>query len=253
MNSRKQIRLTVLIVAGIMPHIGCAQESSIHKPPDRLLPFLGFTITLPSIDPETHTIRLETVSEVGPGSIADKAGLKAGDVIVAVNGRVVVGMQPLELTQFFQRKPPHGETFDYQLVIERGLFKSRSTITFTAANPGSGGDQSLAPGSQVVLESSDGGWGYELGDGAGMKLHQTIASFEMYKIWTGNPNLLLYRVTRGSPSETGHDDIVWRIPYHEPFEHAVPSFAKWSPPKPAEDAKTARDLTDKFIANLSVR
>ncbi len=162
-------------------------------------------------------------------------------------------MQPLELTQFLQRKPPQGGTFDYRFVIERGISKSRSTITFTAENPGSGPAQPQTLGSPIDLETSDGGWGFEFGDGVGLTLHQAIASFEIYQIRTGNPNLHLYRVTQGPPSGTGRDDIVWRIPYHEPFEHAVPLFAKWGPPRPAEDAKTARDLTDKFIADLSVR
>ncbi len=44
-----------------------------HPPFHSRLPFLGFKVALPSIDPATHTIRLETVSEVGPGSTADTA------------------------------------------------------------------------------------------------------------------------------------------------------------------------------------
>jgi hypothetical protein len=58
-------------------------------------------------------------------------------------------------------------------------------------------------------------------------------------------------VTRGAFSDIGNESSGWKIPYHEPFKHAVPTFEKWSPPKPADDAKIAKVQTDKFLAELS--
>jgi hypothetical protein len=246
--------IPVLVEEWLGP-VGMVPASSVRLLPrllPPLFPVLGFWMGRPSTDSATYTVRRETVSEVQAGSIADKAGLRTGDVIVAVNGTPVQGMQPFALQEFLQRKPPPGDTFDYQFVVERGfLKKSQSVITFTAGNPGVGWAQPSR--SLVDLESSDGGWGFELGDFAGRTLRSGIWSFEMYKIRTGNPDVVLYRVTRDSPSEAGHDDAVWRIPYHEPFEHTVPLFTNWSLPEPAEHAKTAEDLTGKFMADLSVR
>ena len=215
-----------------------------------LLPFLGFKMTF-GLDFTTHTLGSVTVVEVGSGSFAEKANLKVGDAIVAVNGRAIVGMQPIELTTFIRRRPPEGGTFDYQLTIERGLSKRRIVIAFAAGSPGSGPAKSQTPDTQVDLESSDGGWGSAVGGVDRLTLQGVVVSFEMYKLSADNPNLSLYRVTPGPSSEAGREDVVWRIPYHEPFQHTVPSFAKWSPPNPREDARKAKEQAGKFIAGLT--
>jgi hypothetical protein len=234
------------------PSAAAAQDgTNLTKPaiPHNLVPFVGFQMNLPSIDWKNRTIRRETIYKVWPRSVAYGAGLRSGDAIVAVNGRAVVDMQPIELTTFFDRRPPKGGTFDYRLVIERGIFRRKIIIAFTLWNKGDNLGQSETPDSQVDLESSDGGWGHAVGGIDHLPLHSVIFSFETYKCWADDPNLQLYRVTPGSPSETGHDDLAWRIPYHEPFQHTVPTFPKLRP----TDWKKVAKLTDALIAELGAK
>lgn len=84
------------------PRVVAVEDATVKTAPVKvhdLLPPPDFKVNL-AIDFSTHTLGRVTVATVGPGSFAEKAGLKVDDVIVAVNGKAIVGMQPIELTTF---------------------------------------------------------------------------------------------------------------------------------------------------------
>lgn len=78
--------------------------------------------------PQTFLIYSIRFTEVDPGSLAEKAGLRVGDHLLAVDGRPVLGIRREDFTAIMTRTTIAGETIAYAFTIERGLLRKRMTL-----------------------------------------------------------------------------------------------------------------------------
>ncbi len=56
---------------------------------------------------------------VEKGSLAEKAGLRSGDVLVAVDGRDIRGMKPADFARLFKRNPDRQGFLDWKFTVDR--------------------------------------------------------------------------------------------------------------------------------------
>ena len=78
--------------------------------------------------PQTLLIYSIRFTDIMPGSLAEKAGLRVGDHLLAVDGRPVLGIRQDDFTAIMTRTTIAGETIAYGFTIERGLFRKRMTF-----------------------------------------------------------------------------------------------------------------------------
>jgi hypothetical protein len=61
-------------------------------------------------------------TEIQPGSLADKAGLEAGDRLLSINGSPVIGCSPKEFFGLMRKSAGPGGPAHYAFAVTRGLF-----------------------------------------------------------------------------------------------------------------------------------
>jgi membrane-associated protease RseP (regulator of RpoE activity) len=71
-------------------------------------------------------------TEIQPGSLADKAGLEAGDRLLAINGASVIGCSPREFFGLMRKSAGPGGAAHYAFAVERGFF-TRKRLTLSLA------------------------------------------------------------------------------------------------------------------------
>lgn len=107
-NAEETVRLEPFKVDDHSLHIGWRAGIKVNKK-SRLI--TGFTFTA-----------------VEPGSLSDKAGLKVGDRLVAIDGHPIVGITTEDYLKLLQRHLAKGETITYAFTIQRGLFRKESVV-----------------------------------------------------------------------------------------------------------------------------
>jgi C-terminal processing protease CtpA/Prc len=116
MNSRIAVKALLLCVAAFASHAAHAVEAKV-----------GIAITVEGegffLNPIVSRIR---VKEVEKASLAEAAGIVAGDEIIQIEGRPVAGRRALDLKPYLEFKP--GETRSLRIKHENGdQFDARIT------------------------------------------------------------------------------------------------------------------------------
>jgi C-terminal processing protease CtpA/Prc len=126
-----------------MPHWAFAEEKALpgatqttesgSEPVIQMAPYriqdFGFEMSF-SASKKTGKIRELKITSVTPGSSAAKAGLRAGDLLLSVDGTAVTSVKYTDLAVLFNRSVPAGQPIRYSFTVARGLMRKRSTITF---------------------------------------------------------------------------------------------------------------------------
>jgi membrane-associated protease RseP (regulator of RpoE activity) len=89
--------------------------------------FFGYSLYV-RWSPLTLLIYSIRFTDIKPGSLAEKAGLRVGDHLLAVDGKSVLGIRQEEFTAIMTRTSVAGETIAYAFTIERGLFRRQMTL-----------------------------------------------------------------------------------------------------------------------------
>jgi S1-C subfamily serine protease len=89
--------------------------------------FLGYYLDV-HWDGQSGRIDAIVVTKVEPGSIAETAGLRAGDYLLAVDGRRAVGITQTDFMALMKRSFEDGDTVIYRFTVGRGLFMRRHEI-----------------------------------------------------------------------------------------------------------------------------
>jgi predicted metalloprotease with PDZ domain len=97
----------------------------IHVPATSL--FLGYYIDVhwDSVSGRVDTI---VVTKVEPGSLAERAGLRAGDYILAVDGKSTAGITHPAFSALMRRSFYEGDTVVYKFTVGRGVLMHRYEV-----------------------------------------------------------------------------------------------------------------------------
>ena len=77
---------------------------------------------------KTGVISAVTLKQVEPRSLVERAGLKAGDHIVAIDGMAISGLKIPEYLQLLGRQIKKGETATILITVERGFLRKRHDL-----------------------------------------------------------------------------------------------------------------------------
>jgi hypothetical protein len=89
--------------------------------------FFGYTVEVHWDDGYVDTVEF---TDVEPGSLADKAGLKAGDMLLAVDGKRVLGITQPAFEALMTREFDADGKVIFRFTIGRGFFLRRRDIVF---------------------------------------------------------------------------------------------------------------------------
>jgi S1-C subfamily serine protease len=128
-----------LALAAILCSGGLAAAGDAPTPPvaaaGRLPPvrvadsslFLGYYIRV-HWDAVSGLVDDVVVTKVEPGSLAERAGLRAGDWLLAVDGRRVIGITQPDFTALMMRSYYPGDTVAYRFTVGRGFLMARHEV-----------------------------------------------------------------------------------------------------------------------------
>jgi S1-C subfamily serine protease len=97
----------------------------VHVPGSSL--FLGYYLVV-HWSTQTGLIDAIEVTKVEPGSLAERAGLRAGDFITAVDGKRAIGITQREFAALMGRTFEEGDTVVYRFTVSRGLLMRTSEV-----------------------------------------------------------------------------------------------------------------------------
>jgi S1-C subfamily serine protease len=89
--------------------------------------FLGYYLDV-KWNTQSGYIDSIVVTRVEPGSLAERAGLRAGDYLLAVDGKRTVGISQLDFAALMRRTFEDGDTVVYKFIIGRGVLMRRHEI-----------------------------------------------------------------------------------------------------------------------------
>jgi len=117
-----------LLGAGDAPPPGGSSPAvlaPVHVPASSL--FLGYYLDV-HWDTVTGIIDTIVVTKVDPGSLAERAGLRAGDYLLAVDGKRAIGITQAELAALMRRSFEDGDTVVYKFTVGRGVLMRRHEV-----------------------------------------------------------------------------------------------------------------------------
>ncbi len=121
-----------------------------YRAPDTSL-YFGYSLYV-RWSPLTLLIYSIRFTDIKPGSLAEKAGLRVGDHLLAVNGKSVLGIRQEDFMAIMTLTTVAGETVAYAFTIERGFLRKRMTLFMrirlqpaTAPEQGASGAPPVAP------------------------------------------------------------------------------------------------------------
>lgn len=81
-----------------------------------------------SANTKTDRISRYIFTQIDRGSLAEKAGIKSGDRLLAIDGHPVIGITVAEYLQLVKRTLSPGETATFALSLERGIFRRELVV-----------------------------------------------------------------------------------------------------------------------------
>ena len=138
------MRSQIIIIALLIAQFAIAQQeappgntsAAEATPPVVMAPFevqdIGFSLGF-SISRITGKISSVKFTRVADWSAAGKAGLRADDNLIAIDGVAVVGKKYSDFAALMNRSVPSGQSTQYSFTVTRGTRKNRATqiITFS--------------------------------------------------------------------------------------------------------------------------
>jgi hypothetical protein len=93
--------------------------------------FLGYSISI-HLNREDQTIQTVKFTKIEPGSLADRAGLRVRDSLLAIDGSPIAGHPKEEFVKLMRKRVEPGHPAVYAFSIARGFFKQeRLTVNLT--------------------------------------------------------------------------------------------------------------------------
>jgi PDZ domain len=93
--------------------------------------FLGYSISI-HLNRADQTIQAVKFTKIEPGSLADKAGLRVRDSLLAIDGSPIAGHPKEEFVKLMRKRAEPGHPAVYAFSIARGFFKQeRLTLNLT--------------------------------------------------------------------------------------------------------------------------
>jgi S1-C subfamily serine protease len=130
MRSWRQCAVALAAIA-FAPGIRAAADAPavklapLHVPATSL--FLGYYLHV-EWDAASGLVETIVVTRVEPGSIAERAGLMAGDYLLAVDGKRAIGITQPQLTALMARSFEDGDTVAYKFTVGRGFLMRRREV-----------------------------------------------------------------------------------------------------------------------------